>query len=173
MLGIFINKIRMKNINQIISEAIEHVIHKNDILEMAYDRANYKQKVDASLEQLIQNWCLVKYYSISNESNINEGHWAGELKGLLATISQYNINGNNSPSSRWRALKEVWNDNDFDTQIQCINLAIYNKFIEEKTDVTTSAYQTTLQCCVDSYSEIIHVIIQKSITAINTYVNSL
>lgn len=163
----------MENINQIISEAIEHAVHKNILLGMAYNRANYKQKVDALLEQLIQNWCLVKYYSLSNENNINGRHWTSELKGLLATISRYNIKGNNSPSSRMKALKDVWNDNDFDTQIQCINLAVYNKFNEEKIDITTSTYQTTLQCCVNSYTEIIDVIIQKSITAIDTYVNSL
>jgi hypothetical protein len=160
-------------LNKIISEAIERLIHRNVLLEMAFDRANYKQKVDALIEQLIQYWCLVKYCTISRENNINRNHWACELQGILATISRYNINGNNSPASRMKALREVWNDNDFDTQTQCVDLAVYNKFNEEKIDITSPAYQATLQCCIDACNEIISVIVQKSRAAIDTYVKTL
>jgi hypothetical protein len=170
--NIFLNKMK-QTLNQIISEVIERFMAKNVILEMAFNRAAYKERVNALLDQLLQNWCLVKYCSITKNDNINKNHWIGELKGILATIARFNIKGNNSAISRAKALKNVWNDNDFDSDIKCVELAIYNKFKEEKIDITNIAYKTVLTECVNNYNEIINIIVKKSPTAIDDYVNSL
>ena len=72
----------MLNIKEYILEKLQNTL----VFEMAYSRKELKNSFDGILDQIIENWCLVKYCSLYDEQNINKNHWANEL-----TAHMYNI----------------------------------------------------------------------------------
>ena len=54
-----------------IKEYILNVIQESYIFEMAYDRKEIKKRVEALTNQIIENWCLIKYCSLYDKNNTN------------------------------------------------------------------------------------------------------
>ncbi len=59
---------------------------KGILLEMPFPRKAYKEKIDNEIPQILTNWCLVHFCSITKRTQTKE-HWIGELRGHLITAS--------------------------------------------------------------------------------------
>ena len=55
-----------------IKEYILDVIQESYVFEMAYNRKEIKKRVEALINQIIENWCLIKYCSLYDKNNINK-----------------------------------------------------------------------------------------------------
>lgn len=59
------------------------------INEMAYTKSQFEFKLDNLADQILQNWCLVKWCDDNpkEQKSVNpRNHWASELKGHMKTI---------------------------------------------------------------------------------------
>lgn len=92
------------------------------LLEMAISRDNFIIKVNNLSEQIFQNWILVHYCTLSNNSSFikNKNHWSAELSGHLWNCSRTKIT-KSKDSTKEKAIVFLWikerdlanpNDND-------------------------------------------------------------
>lgn len=43
----------------------------------------YQARVDELRFQLVENWCLCRYYQLFNSESVNFAHWISELKACI------------------------------------------------------------------------------------------
>lgn len=159
---------------EIIAESVKQVLEarkKHLLTEMAYPRGVYKRKIDDVFPQILINWCLVHYCTITGNP-LSKEHWKGELRGHLATASRYSIRGNDAPDKRLKVFNEVWEENDFSTPI-AVNLTVHNKFYEEGIDTKSNEYATTLIDCIRNAQGIFNAILSRNTDAIMQYVETI
>lgn len=89
-----------------IKEYILNVIQESYIFEMAYDRKEIKKRVEALTNQIIENWCLIKYCSLYDKNNTNKYHWKQELKAHLYNIYEMKIKGGNA-KTKYNLISEI------------------------------------------------------------------
>lgn len=157
-----------ERIHRIINEEIRTLL-----LEMPLPRRRWKQKIDNLLDQIIQNWCLVHYCTLTNRETLKK-HWKeDELQTHLMKCASYNIEGNNSVNGRIKALNEIWSERDFANNVNSINLIVNTKFRIEHIDVNSPIYQQCIEDCSRHSSQIISVIANANTNDIINYTNSI
>ena len=72
--------------------------------EMAYERKMFKALLTNLSQQIIQNWCLVRYSTITGDKQEYVSHWRNELIAYLSNAASNKIKGNNSILSREKAI---------------------------------------------------------------------
>lgn len=155
-----------EEIKEIIKEAIRDVL-----LEMPLPRKAYKSKVDSEIPQILENWCLVRYCSLTQASN-TKNHWKGELCGHFLTASRLSVKGNNSQKARLKVLSEIWQENDYD-KINVLNMTVINKFFIEEIDTSSQIYKQVLNDCLNAKQNIFSVILSKDINSIKSYIETI
>lgn len=169
-----LTEIELKNIiKEEIQEALNEYSNKGNLFEMAYRRDVFKEKVNYFLDQIIQNWCLVHYCTLTNRKELKK-HWKeDELQTHLMKCAGFNIQGNNSPKARAKALTEIWSERDFNSNTNTINLIVNTKFRKENIDITTPIYSQCLNDCLEASNDIIKVIADANIKEIIDYTDSI
>lgn len=61
--------------------------------EMSYDRKDFRQIIFNLDEQIVINWCLTKYATLTN--NLNRNHWASELESYIKKIARIKVKKDN------------------------------------------------------------------------------
>lgn len=79
------------------------------LLEMAVSRDNFIIKADNLSKQIFQNWVLIKYCTLSNNSSFikNKNHWSAELSGHLWTCARTKIT-KSKDSTKEKAMIFLW-----------------------------------------------------------------
>lgn len=160
-----------EKISQVINEALTRCLEakkKGLLLEMPYPRKVYKDKVDDKLPQVLTNWCLVHYCTLTDRQRLKK-HWQGEVRGHLLTVSNLGMVGNDKPDKRLKVLNEIWEERDLNL-VRSMSMTVCNKFIEEKIDIRSDAYEQTIKDCIGSVEEIFKVILSRDIEMIRNYV---
>lgn len=155
--------------------AITEILNENSkmlLTEMSFNRNEYKSKIDNLFPQVLQNWCLVHYYTLTDKKETKE-HWADEFRGHLLTISRYKIKGNDSLVSREKVLQEIWDDNDYGIP-KFLNMTIINKMLKEPNiNVDSIEYGQMLLDCIKQKQNMFNVILSRDIQTINKYSRSI
>lgn len=126
------------------------------IFEMAYDRKELKKRVEGLLNQIIENWCLVRYCSLYDKDNINKNHWRKELQNHLFNIFEMNIKGGNY-YSKYNLISEIIFDKREITTSNKISLIIRNKFRKEGIAIENDISEE----CLENLKSIIELISNK------------
>lgn len=113
-----------------IKEYILDVIQESYIFEMAYDRKEIKKRVEALTNQIIENWCLIKYCTLYDNENRNKYHWKQELKAHLYNIYEMKIKGGNA-KTKYNLISEIIYDKKEITTSLKISSIIRIKFRKE------------------------------------------
>lgn len=163
-------EIRLK---QLIREVVREEMGGYILTEMAMSLSDYKKLIDNLITQIAQNWCLVRYATITGEKEILKRHWQSELKAHLTNISRRTLKKGNNVQTKEKALYAVWNENDFDTNEHCIDMAIADKFRDEEIDIYSKTYADVVSDFKNATKEIINVILSDSHSTINKYVLSI
>lgn len=116
----------MKSIKEYILDAIQ----ESYIFEMAYNRKEIKNLVDGLINQIIENWCLVKYCTLYDNENRNKYHWKQELKTHLYNIYEMKIKGGNA-KTKYNLISEIIYDKKEITTSSKIASIIRIKFRKE------------------------------------------
>lgn len=156
-------------IQQILREELQRYV----ITEMVYPLSIYKEKADNMLPQIAQNWCLVRYVTLSGEKQEIQNHWRKELIAHLSNIGQMKLKDGDKVTKKQNALFFLWNRRDFDTDENCIHMTIAYKFDEENLPIEGEIYAQVIQDFKNSTKDIIDTILSSSYDTIVKYVNSI
>ena len=136
-----------------IKEYILNVIQESYIFEMAYDRKEIKKRVEALTNQIIENWCLIKYCSLYDKTNTNKYHWKQELKTHLYNIYEMKIKGGNA-KTKYNLISEIIYDKKEITTSSKISSIIRIKFRKENVII----HNDICDSCIENLNYIIELI---------------
>lgn len=168
------DKLSESQLRKIIKESVRQVLEareKHLLMEMPYPRKSYKEKIENIIPQILINWCLVHYCTITQREQLKK-HWKGELRGFLETAARYSIKGNDALETRLKIFTEVWNEGDF-SQPNSMNLTIHNKFYEEGINTKTNEYATVIIDCINKIQEVFNAILSRNTDTIAEYVDTI
>lgn len=157
----------------IIREVIREELQRYSLNEMAMSLKDYKHRIEGLLVQIVQNWCLVRYASLSGSHKRLINHWRGELYAHLTNIASLKIKNGNKADVKEKILYDVINERDFDTDEQSISLVVSGKFFKEKISTNGQYYSETISDFKGSIKNIVNVILSGSEKVIRDYVLSL
>lgn len=136
-----------------IKEYMLNVIQESYIFEMAYNRKEIKKRVEALTNQIIENWCLIKYCSLYDKTNTNKYYWKQELKAHLYNIYEMKIKGGNA-KTKYNLISEIIYDKKEITTSSKISSIIRIKFRNENIII----YNDICDLCIDNLNYIIELI---------------
>lgn len=111
----------MKDLREYIIEAISN----SYIFEMAYKRKDFINTCNLLCQQIVENWCLVRYCTLNNQTILKK-HWQDELYAHCDNIFKMKIDSN-----KFSAIKESWIKNNELNDFETIKFLIYKKFSKE------------------------------------------
>ena len=155
-----------------IKEYILEKLQNTPVFEMAYSRKELKTSFDGILDQIIENWCLVKYCSLYDEQNINKNHWANELTAHMYNILKRQLK-NGGEDAKLQLLKSVaYAQKEYTTAIaikRCIRLKFKKENIQIPIEVCSS--------CIEDLETILNLIskrdTEENYENIDTYIENL
>lgn len=168
-------KLSEEDARRIIREVLlSHSEKKNNrmLVEFAIKRRLYKTRLDSIMPQVIENWCLARYCTLSGFDENLKSHWKSELRGHIATLFRLAIKGNDSDLSRRQVLKEIWIDNDFDDP-NVIKYVTYAKFKKENIDTNSELYYDTISDFVFHQEKLINVIVSRDLGILEEYLETI
>ena len=142
----------MKTLKEYILEAIQNTV----IFEMAYERKELKKLVNGLIRQIIENWCLVRYCTLYDNSNINKSHWKRELETHMYNIFDTQIKGGNY-QAKYNLIYQIVIDEMEYTTSNKIAICIRKKFKKEQLNIDN----TICNECVESLIKIIELLSNK------------
>ena len=136
-----------------IKEYILDVIQESYVFEMAYNRKEIKKRVEALINQIIENWCLIKYCSLYDKNNTNKYHWKQELKAHLYNIYEMKIKGGDV-KTKYNLVSEIIYDKKEITTSSKISSIIRIKFRKENIII----HNDICDSCIENLNYIITLI---------------
>ena len=140
-------------------------IESSVITEMAKSLSDFKQLVSDLSDQIIENWCLVKWcdmYPNKLTSKRIRNHWASELKSYLYKISREHLKSGRKD----KVIQDEWIKHLELNDTYIISDIIRDKF--EKEGLEKYIYRVGAECAKSS-SEICNVLNSKSPKEIEDY----
>ena len=140
--------------------------------EMAYDRKDFRQIISNLDDQIVINWCLTKYGSLTG--NPNRNHWASELEAYLKKIARIKVKKDNQ---RCAIKKQVLTaaficQNEFNDPTT-VRLAIITKFEEEQIDINDSNVNKTIGLFTNEIRYLIEIMASNSGQIIERYCKTI
>ena len=132
-------------------EFIVEKLQKTNIFEMAYSRQKYMDILDGLKRQILENWILIRFCTLSGRTE-NKEHWKDELDAHIINLYDMTLKVNNKKN----ASKEVLIDMaEYDNEDRIIK-TIYGKCKKEQIDIKD---ENIIQACKDWVKYGIHEII--------------
>ncbi|MGM9745802.1 MAG: hypothetical protein ACI30H_02435 [Paludibacteraceae bacterium] len=156
---------------EFIRKTIIETINEQMLGEMSLPRSTYKERIRVLTNKILENWILVRYCTLVGQTRYKK-HWSDELYGHMITVSRWKLKKTDKIEIREKIFREIWDEEDFN-DVQCLRMAISRKFMNEKIDINS---ENVLQCitdCIDNTNNLIHVILQRDIDGIVSYIKSI
>ena len=156
-----------------LEEIVQTVIKKNKehLFEMAFPRKVYMSKIDGIAPQIIENICLIRHCVICNQTAYKT-HWGKELKGHMETIMRCDIKDSKGWESKEKAIREVWDYNDFFIP-EKIEWVIRTKFKEEGFDINGMEFLQVISDCINTFNTLIHILSCGTYEDIDKFIESV
>ena len=165
--------VEMDRLETIIREVIREELQRYSLNEMAMSIKDYKRRIEGLLVHIVQNWCLVRYASLSGTHKQLITHWRSELYAHLTNIASLKIKNGNKADVKEMILYDVINERDFDTNEQSISLVVSGKFFKEKISTNGKYYSETISNFKENVKDVVNVILSGSEKVIRDYVLSI
>lgn len=110
-----------------IQEYLIEKLSQTKLFEMAYDREQYVRNIDGIADQIVENWCLIRYCTIYDPTNPNKKHWKQELQSHCKKLLRSIVKVNKLKATQYALIDML--ELDDPKQIRAI---IYDKFKKEK-----------------------------------------
>ena len=169
-------RLTQRELNEIIKHEVEKQLQI--LMEYAIPRSEFIEKISNQCQQILENWCLVRYCSIFGRTQTKE-HWMSELGTAIMRASKGQIKKNNSYETRVKAIEEAFDWNDLPSSPEHIYDLVVDKFVKEGI-VTKDAYriqdEDILKCssdCNNAIPTIIGLIANNNNCATMTYVQEI
>lgn len=150
----------MRSLTDIIVESFS----KTHIFEMANSREKYIDLVRGLADQIVQNWCLVKYCNLYDEENIYRLHWSKELIAHIGKLQRQKLKGN---VDKTRATRVALIDQEEMNDTSIVELAILSKFEDEGIEIDLSIISNEF---IKRLDEIVYIISKGTPDELKEYV---
>ena len=165
--------VEMEILETVIRDVVREELQRYSLNEMAMSLKDYKYRIEGILVQIVQNWCLVRYASLSGTHKQLISHWRSELYAHLTNVASLKIKNGNKADVKEKVLYDVINERDFDTDEQSISLVVSGKFFKEKISTNSQYYSETISDFKKNVKNIVNVILSGSEKVIRDYVLSI
>ncbi len=159
-------------LHRLVKTVTKRVLNEELLMEMAYPRNEFVRMVYDKLQQIIQNWCLVRYSTLTGD-NPNKSHWKTELLTHIVSVASNKIKKNNSYQNRFKATKEVWEKKECDRDVNVVGMLALPQFIEEGIDYKDVICKQVFYDCMNASSSLIQIIAAADEEAIKQYIESI
>lgn len=160
-------------VKDVVREALNEVLQKYAINEMAMSLSDYKKRVEAHMQQILENWCLVRYVTLTDDKLQLKNHWKRELAAHINQIAQIKLKNGNDISTKQNAIFNLWNMYDWDTDEACIAQRLFAKFQEEGIPTNTPEYAQVVSDFKKATKQIAYALVDASPTSVNNYIESI
>lgn len=162
-----------KYIDEAVKKSIDDYIN-NIIMEYALPRKVFMKQIENILPQFITHWCLIKYAKLSNTNIEVINHWKRELLNWLYNMSKLSMKGKDNIDVRKKAIYEVFDILDLNSDPLAVKFTIISKFEDENIDINNNIIvDDVITQCINETEIFIHLIANKNIQDIKNYVKSL
>lgn len=143
------------------------------IMEYAVPRKKFVDDVFNLLGQICQNWCLIRFVTLSKIQNDCVAHWKTELIAHMSSIANEGIKSGNNPTSRLKAILEAFDWADFDDSTKAIEHCIAQKFEKEGLPTNGEPFTTVLFDFKHEVEMLAKLMANKDVENIKEYVSTL
>lgn len=168
-----LNETNTYELKHIISSIIREELQKYVITEMAMSTKDYKKRVESLMQQILENWCLIRYCTLSGERQDLKKHWMYELRAHINNIVSIKLKNGNSEISKRNALYSLWNMYDWDTDESCIAQRLYVKFEKEGIPTNGKVFAQVVSDFKNETKNIVKILINSSNTEVFEYINGI
>lgn len=154
-----------------IKEYILEYLSNTSIFEMAFSRKELIKRVEGLYGQIIENWVLIKYSTLSGNTTYKE-HWKDELSAHMGNIFGMYYKGD----KEW-LLKQILIDKLEITTSRKIRLITLRKIRKEKIDDNDINYIKACDLCSEDILEICRLLslkeTEENLNNIYDYIDSI
>lgn len=163
-----------KELEILIKEVLREELKKYVITEMVYDLKQYKENINNLIQQIVENWCLIRFATLSNEYSELKNHWRSELLAHMTNISSMRLKGSlEKVTTKEKALYSIFNQRDLDTSEYCIHMHIVHKFAKEKMPTNGEIYAQVIEDFKNSIKNIVDTILTNNYPKMVKYVETI
>ena len=142
--------------NKFIDQLV-NILSDNQLFEMAYNRRDYMNKLFSLTRQLLENWCLIRYCSITNRGE-TKNHWKSELRAYLMQLNGMTVKLDKTKITRQQLIKY-----DEANKPNKIYNYIAQKFEKENIDIDSPEVESAVNDCSEyGIDEMIDIICESS-----------
>lgn len=156
-------------ITNTIKSVLREELQKYLITEMAMSLSDYKKRVEALMQQILENWCLIRYVSLTGDKEEYKNHWKTELKAHINNIATIKVKSGN----KMNAIFQLWNMYDWDTDEQTIARRLATKFETENIPTMGPVFAQIVSDFKNETKKIAKVLTSDSNLDTIEYVNSI
>lgn len=149
-----------QDLHRIVRENVQKEL--NILLEYyALNKSDFQEKVYNQIIQIVENWCLIKYCTLTNtDVNNCKNHWKVELRTAFKNAAFGKLKGNDSVQSRYKAIKSTFDKADISDYEQ-VEFVIRDKFIAENISINSEEYIEVINLFIKNIDNIIECIAAK------------
>ena len=163
------NEIFLKEMQNAISRIIREELQKYVITEMAIPLKDYKNKVESLMQQILENWCLVRYSTISGDKTEWKKHWSMELAAHINNVASMKVKN----GDKQKALYSLWNMYDWDTDESCIAQRLWTKFYKENIPTEGEYFAQVVSDFKNETKKLIKILASGYPTEVKEYINNI
>lgn len=156
-------------ITNTVKTVLREELQKYLISEMAMSLSDYKKRVESLMQQILENWCLIRYVSLTGDKQKNKNHWKTELKAHINNIATIKVKSGN----KMNAIFQLWNMYDWDTDEQVIARRLATKFETENIPITGPIFAQIVSDFKNETKNIAKILTSDSNLEALEYVNSI
>lgn len=140
------------------------------INEMTVDRQFIKNKAEFEFNNILENWCLLKYISLTTKKIELQNHWRSELITAIRNVWKYKLNNGNNRDIIKKAIENEYYDI---AEYPTLDLSwqIKSKFDEE--NIIDADLKSISELFKDELQNIIELIAYGSEKSIYEYVQNV
>ena len=161
-------------IKQYIREEIQRNNRENLLREFfAYERSDFKDRIESRIPIILIHWLFIRYFRLKNENVKTIQHWKDELIAQFYYLVRLKIKKNNSYENRLKAIKQAWEEGEFNSIVNDIVFSFKRKFNEENIDINSTELINAINQWIDETKIIIEIFANANLKNANEYINNL
>lgn len=160
-------------IERVCRSVIREELQRYIITEMAMSVKDYKKRVEVLMPQVLENWCLIRYSTLTGEMQEVKRVWKCELRAHINNIASIKLKNGNSRLTKQNALYTLWNMYDWDTDENCIAIRLYAKFDEENIPTNGEAFARVVKDFKNETKALVGILTSDSNLEVMEYIDSI
>ena len=160
-------------IKETIKEVLREEMPKILLTEMAMSLSEYKKRVENLIQQILENWCLIRYSTITGDKTELKNHWKIELLAHINNIASLKLKNGNSLDTKINTLFSLWNKYDLDTDESAVSQRIFAKFKKEQIPTNTKEYAMVVDDFKKNIKKITYALTDTSPESVLNYIENI